>query len=258
MRMILIMSKQQQMELRTNNVEVRAAEDGSLFVSGYVNETGKLSEILGGSKRFREKISKGAFQKAIDKAQERGIDFLAEHDREKILSSTRNQSLKLKEDSKGLYMEATITPTSFGRDYYELIKSNLLSSMSFGFRAVKDNWKNAASGLAERTVEELELFEVSVVRDPAYSASNIQARGINLVNEQRAEKETVEVSVEDLNSILAKAQEMKEQYEALKEDIQALQKQLKNSENSDNEENQRSIEDELVYRRILNLKGEIH
>ena len=55
--------------------------------------------------------------------------------------------------------------------------------MSFGFRTIKDNWKSTNSGVYERTIEELELFEVSVVRDPAYSQSTISARGIDLVTE---------------------------------------------------------------------------
>lgn len=251
------MSKQQ-FELRMQHMEIRANDDGTMTVEGYVNEVGKLSRVLGGAKKFREKIKKGAFRNAIESAKH-DIDLLAEHDTQKILASTANKSLELKEDDKGLYIKANIVNTSYGRDMHELIRSGIIQNMSFGFRVEKDTWKDLANGLAERTVEQLQLFEVSVVKNPAYADSNIAARNIDIVNgEQRAEEETVKVSVEDLDSILTKAQEMKEQYEALKEDIQALQKQLKNSENSDNEENQRSIEDELVYRRILNLKGEIH
>ena len=80
-------------------------------------------------------------------------------------------------------MEAKIVPTSYGRDYFSLINSEILQNMSFGFRTIKDNWKSTNSGVYERTIEELELFEVSVVRDPAYSQSTISARGIDLVTE---------------------------------------------------------------------------
>ena len=64
-----------------------------------------------------KKISKGAFQRAIDKNlnESKDIDFLAEHKRELILSSTRNNSLKLHEDDVGLFMEATITPNILGK-----------------------------------------------------------------------------------------------------------------------------------------------
>nr|WP_239500267.1 phage major capsid protein [Bacillus pseudomycoides] len=169
------------MELRVASAKLDANQDGSLKVSGYVNQTEQLSEVLGGTKRFVEKIAKGAFAQAIKNAKE--VSFLAEHDSKKILASTRNNSLKLIEDEIGLYMEATITPTSWGKDYYELINSGILRNMSFGFRTISDSWKALGNGLHERTIEELLLYEVSVVKDPAYSQSTIAARGINLVEE---------------------------------------------------------------------------
>lgn len=168
------------MELRFNQSDLQTNEDGSLTVSGYVNKTEQFSELLGHSQRFKEKIAKGAFSNAIEKAKE--IHFLAEHDSKKILASTRNGSLKLTEDEQGLYMSATISPTSWGKDYYQLISSGILQNMSFGFSAIKDSWRNVGDYF-ERTVNELELFEVSVVRDPAYSSSSISARGIDVLED---------------------------------------------------------------------------
>ncbi len=152
------------MELRVQDAKLRANTGGTMTVSGYVNKTGQLSNVLGVTKRFVEKIAKGAFSRAIQTAP-KDIDFLAEHKSKLLLASTRNNSLKLTEDEQGLYMEATITPTSWGKDYYELIDSGILRNMSFGFRTIKDSWKLLESNLYERTIEELELFEVSVVRD---------------------------------------------------------------------------------------------
>jgi HK97 family phage prohead protease len=174
------------MELRLSPLSIEANDDGTMTVSGYVNKTDQWSNLLGRQDRFKEKIASGAFQRAIDKADE--IHFLAEHDNSKILASTRNSSLELREDGQGLFMSATICPTSWGKDYYQLIKSGILQNMSFGFRAIKDAWKKV-DGYFERTVNELELFEVSVVRDPAYSQSTISARGIDLV-------EDVEIPIE--------------------------------------------------------------
>ncbi|MCK9858195.1 phage major capsid protein [Paenibacillus sp. ATY16] len=168
------------MELRFNPNELNVSSDGTMTVSGYVNKTEQLSQLLGRSERFKEKIAKGAFLRALEKASD--IHFLAEHDNSKVLASTRNRSLQLKEDDRGLYMTAEIAPTSWGKDYYELIKSGILRNMSFGFRAIKDSWRKV-NGINERTVSELELFEVSVVRDAAYSQSTISARGIDLVED---------------------------------------------------------------------------
>lgn len=186
------------MELRVQNAELDANSDGTLKVSGYVNKTNQHSEILGATKRFKEKIAKGAFSKAIRAAKQ--INFLAEHDAKKILASTRNGSLELIEDEQGLFMSATISPTSWGRDSYQLIKDGILQNMSFGFRTISDSWRSIDTNLYERTIEELELFEVSVVEKPAYTSSTIAARGIELVEQvnvpknitQRNQKERIE------------------------------------------------------------------
>lgn len=186
------------MELRVNPASITTNEDGTMTVEGYVNKTEKRSNMLGRTQKFVEIIKRGAWQRALDRAKE--IHFLAEHDNSKILASTRNGSLELHEDEEGLYMRATICPTSWGKDYYQLIKDGILQNMSFGFRAIKDSWRNMGDYF-ERTVIDLELFEVSVVRDPAYSQSTISARGIDLVEEEVPEEVRNEEPVEQKHEV---------------------------------------------------------
>lgn len=170
-------------EMRCYNAEIRSVENGNLSVSGYVNITGSQSRVLGGNEqKFVETIAKGAFSKALANAT-RDIDFLAEHNTKLILASTRNGSLSLKEDSKGLFMSAEITATSWGTDYFKLIDSGILKNMSFGFRTIKDDWRVGKDGIYQRTVYELELIEVSVVREPAYLDSSISSRSEELTEE---------------------------------------------------------------------------
>lgn len=195
-----------QMELRFSGAQLESKTDGQLTVSGYVNKTEQPSEILGSSKRFIEKIAKGAFSRALKTAKD--IDFLEQHDTKKILASTRNGSLSLREDSQGLYMEAKIEPTTWGKDAYTLIESRIYQNMSFGFKTVRDSWKSLGNGLSERTIEELELFEVSVVKDPAYSQSTISARGIELVEGIEVPSD-VELSNKKTESSVNKQEERK-------------------------------------------------
>ncbi|MGN4480634.1 phage major capsid protein [Bacillus cereus group sp. MYBK5-1] len=168
------------MELRSNKVALTSNGEG-LIVSGYVNKPGALSEVLGTTKKFREKIAPGVFKRAIEN-RSKDIDFLVEHDAKQVLASTRNESLTLRESEEGLYMEAKISPTSYGKDYYQLISDGLIRNMSFGFSALKDSWQQVG-GMMIRTIEELELFEISAVRNPAYSQSSLAARDINLIEE---------------------------------------------------------------------------
>lgn len=177
----------QDIELRFSSFEMTEEDSGdSLKVSGYVNEVGKYSCTLGIRKKFKEKITKGAFERALGLGND--IHFLAEHDGNKILASTRNNSLELMEDDKGLYMSATISPTSFGKDYYTLIKDGILKNMSFGFSVIKDKWTKMNDGTYTRDISDLVLYEVSVVTDPAYPQSSISARGLNLVGEDVPEE----------------------------------------------------------------------
>ena len=194
----------EQMELRVLSSQINS-NDNELVVEGLVNKTESLSHVLGKHKRFREKIRKGAFQEAINES--RRIDFLAEHKQDFLLATTENNSLELWEDEEGLKMRAKIAPTSYGKDFYTLMSEKLVSHMSFGFKVLKDSWKSGIDGIYERTVEKLELKEVSVVRNPAYPASAISARGIELVEdvdipdevraEEIQEEKTEEVKVEE-------------------------------------------------------------
>lgn len=232
------------MEVRMQDTEIRTSEDGSLKVSGYVNKTEQLSNILGTTKRFVEKIAKGAFQRAIQNAK-RDIDFLAEHNNKLILASTRNGSLELREDEQGLFMSATIAPTTWGKDIYTLIKSGIYQNMSFGFRTIKDSWKALENGLYERTIEELELFEVSVVRDPAYSQSTISARGIELI-------EDVEIPVElekekrDMEKVLEILSSLEERLNTLTDEIKELRSIQEKALEVREEQNPESQDDEKL------------
>ena len=168
------------LEFRVQKMNLRT--DGEMMiVEGLVNKTETWSQMLGNVKRFKEKIVKGAFTKAINEAPY--IDFLAEHDKSKILATTSNDSLELFEDEEGLKMRARIVPTAYGKDYYTLIKENIINHMSFGFSVLGQEFRRLSDGTYERTVTALKLFEVSAVRQPAYLASNISARGIEIVED---------------------------------------------------------------------------
>lgn len=210
------------MELRQSQTQLTS--DGELLVKGYVNKTNTLSEMLGSTTKFKEKIAPGAFAKAI-RNKSRDVDFLAEHDSKTVLASTRNDSLTLKEDAEGLYMEARISPTSYGKDWHVLISDGIVQSMSFGFRALKDSWQKI-EGIAVRTVHELELYEVSCVRNPAYASSSISARGIDIIENISVPKEISEYSnsKEERNNMMEITEKRNNEFEQiLKGETRSLQ-----------------------------------
>lgn len=146
-------------------------------VSGYVNKNGSVSEVLSEDNQiFQETILPQAFTEALNQGQE--ICFYLEHDPNQILATTKNGSLSLNQDNVGLHMQATIVPTSDGNNAYTLIKSGIISNMSFGFFVLDDIW-NYDTEVPLRTVTELDLLEVSAVKNPAYTSSEINARSKN-------------------------------------------------------------------------------
>ncbi|WP_432694196.1 HK97 family phage prohead protease [Priestia aryabhattai] len=169
------------MELRVNELQLNTIAEDKMVVSGYVNKTNQWSQPLGTRNKFVERITPGTFKRALQRATE--IQFLAEHDNNKILSSTKNGKLTLREDDKGLFMKAEITPTSWGEDYYNLIKDGIITNMSFGMAVRGQKWEKRSNGISERTINELDLFEVSAVKNPAYVQSTIAARSIEVIED---------------------------------------------------------------------------
>lgn len=203
-------------EFRIRDTKVQS--DGDMIVSGYVNKTEQYSEELGIVRRFKEKISKGSFKRALEKS-DGDIDFLADHNPDIVLASTKNNTLKLKEDDIGLKMEARIMNTSAGRDWFEMISSGLITNMSFGFKVIDDIWEKVSDELYERSINDLELYEVSAVRTPAYAQSTIASRGLNIEDdtiipddiqeEDKMDKEYMKELVESMRSLTKEVRELR-------------------------------------------------
>lgn len=202
------------MELRLNDFQLNTTDENKMVVSGYVNKTNQWSQPLGARNKFVERIEKGVFRRALQRATE--VQFLAEHDNKKILSSTKNGKLTLREDEQGLYMEATITPTSWGVDYYNLIKDGIITNMSFGMAVRDQKWSKRNDGISERTINELDLFEVSAVKNPAYVQSSIAARSIEVIEDvEIPEEEKAEQRESTLQEQLDGKRTMLKMYENL-------------------------------------------
>lgn len=91
-----------------------------------------------------------------------------------ILARTRNKSLELTVDNKGLKVRAKLIDTTQNRDIYKMIKAGLLDKMSFAFSVRKQEWDYEND--IRRITEISQLFDVSVVDVPAYETTEIYAR----------------------------------------------------------------------------------
>jgi uncharacterized protein len=129
--------------------------------------------LIGGEKwGFYERVQRGAFRKALAEGQD--VRFLGlNHDSNTVMARTTNGTLTLREDPKGLLVEADLAPTQGARDLAILLERGDLSQMSFGFRVGTDIVEEADGELPRRTITEFrDLFDVSVVTYPAYEGTD--------------------------------------------------------------------------------------
>lgn len=100
-----------------------------------------------------------------------------------ILARTRNKSLELLVDSKGLKIRASLIDTTQNRDIYKMIKAGLLDKMSFAFSVRKQEWDYEND--TRRITDISQLFDVSVVDVPAYDTTEIYARNKEKYQEEK-------------------------------------------------------------------------
>ena len=159
-------------------IETRAdsgesSDSGKMIIEGYAAVYDAETNIGG---MFTETIERGAF----DDANLKDVPLKYNHsDAVPILARTRNKSLTLTPDEKGLKIRAELLDTTDGRDMFTRIKSGLLDKMSFAFSVNPDGerWETDENGFQRRTITKFDrIFDVSVVDTPAYDETEIYAR----------------------------------------------------------------------------------
>ena len=155
------------------DLEMRVVEDddGGQKIKGYAAVFNELSQPLFG---FREIIRKGAFKKTIKEADVRA---LKNHNPDFVLGRRSAGTLKLWEDSKGLGMEIVPPDTTWAKDLMVSIGRRDITQASFGFSTIKDGWAKDGETLV-RELQEVRLFDVSVVTFPAYTQTEVHVRAV--------------------------------------------------------------------------------
>ncbi len=194
-------------------IEIR---NDSVVLDGYVNVVDRESKPIPSVKgKFIEKIKPGAFQRSLEKRA--NVDLLLNHDKNRKLGSTSEGNLELFEDNIGLRAICTVTDP----DVIDKAKNKELRGWSFGFYAEKDKLELVESGYERRIVEELDLFEVSIVdntKNPAYSGTSIEMRDDNEVFIENRTTEFKAVTVHE------KREESNTYYEKLKNRSEKIKK----------------------------------
>jgi uncharacterized protein len=138
-------------------------------VEGYFALYESETELFAGS---YEIISKGAFDNTLNK----DVRALWNHNTQYVLGRSKNGSLTLKADDKGLFGTIKLPNTQYANDLYELVSRGDIDQASFGFNIIDEELEELASGGYRWRIKDIDLHEISVVTFPAYENTTVQAR----------------------------------------------------------------------------------
>ena len=156
-------------------VEFRAAPstDG-LTLEGYAAVFDEWTDINDYEGSFRERIAPGAFKRTLG---QRMPVLQFDHGSHPLIGSIPlGRITSIVEDSHGLRVKARLSDNWLVEPVRDAIRDGAISGMSFRFRVVDDNWTRTKNGIAERTIREVELYEVGPVVFPAYEQTTVGVR----------------------------------------------------------------------------------
>lgn len=161
--------------------KVTSTRSDNYTLRGHAAVFNSLSEDLGG---FRELLAPGAFRTALRGTPD--VRLLFNHSTNHVLARTTahidgKPSLEVREDKTGLHVWAIIKPRNWVNDLAIEMADGLIDQMSFAFslREGGDDWAVAEDETIIRTIQAdgiAGLFDVSVVTQPAYQATEVGIR----------------------------------------------------------------------------------
>lgn len=178
-------------ELRVLVPELRLEQrdDEPARIVGHAAMFNALSEDLGG---FREKIEPGAFRDSLKRDDVRA---LFNHSPDLVLGRNRAGTLRMTEDKLGLAIEVDPPDTQFARDLMVSMARGDVNQMSFGFITEKDAWDQSDKDNIVRTLQQVRLFDVSIVTYPAYPQTDAAVRELRALTESEDQARHDEIAV---------------------------------------------------------------
>jgi uncharacterized protein len=138
--------------------------------------SGYASTFGGDPDSYGDLIAPGAFKKSLEQNGYggNGIKMLWQHDSDDVIGVWG----LLREDNRGLYVEGRLVlGVQRGKEAYELLKIGAVNTMSIGFRINKFSEDREAE---TRTLEEIDLYEISLVTFPANTNATITSVKTNV------------------------------------------------------------------------------
>ena len=185
------------MEIRLKDIKLDYNSE-QRKLGGYINVVERPSETLYSQQRgkwFKETIKAGTFTRALQKNN--SIPMLLEHDWDRQIAHTANGTLELREDAIGLRFDAIVDEDTFNE-----IQQRNITSCSFGFKVNEQQYESFNPKMEKRYISNIDLFEVSLVANPAYVGSLVEQRNMEqaLEDMEKEVEETKEELVEEVRA----------------------------------------------------------
>lgn len=168
-------------------MDIRAAEnppDDKMIIEGYAIIFNTPQTRQYGAYKFTETIQSGA----LSKTDMKDVPLRYNHyDNIMIMARTRNKSLQLIVDTKGLKIVAELIDTQNNRDLYKGVQAGLIDKMSFAFTVADkgDTWQYGDTETVRVVTDINKLYDVSIVDMPFYDDTSIYARTIDLLDSEK-------------------------------------------------------------------------
>ncbi len=168
-------------ETRTfSGVQVRAAADKAFALEGVAASYDMPSKPIphdpSNSRMgtFIEYLKPGCFSRSLRSSAD--VKCLFNHGVNLVLGRLKNKTLTLTDTPTGLAFRCQLNPKMQAhQDLYASVQRGDISECSFAFKATGQQWN---ADYRKRTITDADLFDVSVVTDPAYGdgATSVAAR----------------------------------------------------------------------------------
>ena len=222
-----------------------------VVIEGYVNAIERNSRpLMSRVGQFLERICKGAFTRALERAE--NVEILLNHDNNRLLGSTKQGNLELYEDTIGLHARAEITDA----EVIKKARQGDLIGWSFGFTD-RDVEEIVENGNRIRAVKDLNLYEVSIIdrnKLPAYEGTLVEVRA----NDEiifRGEERQAEVTLID-NSEPVVEQSDPQSDAQVEPQVEVEPKQQEVVENITPLETQEEVDYSIYENAITKMKGD--
>ena len=168
-------------ELKTRAAETQE-ENAEMWVEGYASVFDSPTVLFeSGDIEYKEQVCTGAF----DDCDMTDVIFNYNHSG-RVYARTRNNTLQVTVDDKGLFVKARLDGTEEGQKLYHDIQGGYIDRMSFQFSIREEDYDSENYQWNIKSIKR--LYDVSAVDIPAYDDTSIEARK-NQINKVESARE---------------------------------------------------------------------